>query len=986
MVPTSSISKTPGGFSRSVTIAGILGLVVTTIAGWYALRHLAPAQYDEIERAISEERLEDAEHLGRSWIEQHPDDFRAMLDLGRTLQRLGSPSEALQLFRRVAQSAGPESVAAQLSIVSLLLRDGQLAEAERLLLALKPNESERPIADGLWVTLLTLSGRLWESIPYLHKTIDVVGDRRMQLIYLANIDEVPAPPQEVLASMLRVRDPLCLLGAGRIATSLGRTNQALELIKQSLLQRPPLIETQLALGELLLKTNDLAQFETWLRNLPPSADEHPTTWFLRGEACRELNRRPEAIRCYWEVLVRQPNHDRATYQLSQMLAADGRRDEAAVFGARAKALTSLIQATVKLYENLGGEQEVAECARLTCELGRFRECAAWCKELKTITPSHPVLVILEKSLSRHDASSLPWLDDDSNLARKHNLSSYPVPIFAPGELISRQRGLSADHKQDQIQFIDEASKLGIAFTYFNGATAASHGKRMFEFTGGGVAALDFDQDGWCDLYFTQGTDWPVDLANRTWLDAMYRNVATSMRNVTEQLGIQDAGFSQGVTAGDFNNDGFPDLYVANIGGNRLYQNQGDGTYTDVTSESGLHQQNYWTTSCLMADLDGDGAPDLYDVTYLEGDDVYTRICLGEDGVPASCLPELFPASVDHVYRNLGNGKFEEVTSEWGFDSPNGAGLGIVAADFDDSSSISLFIANDGRPNFFFTPERTSSGRWHWNETGVISGLAYDDAGAAQACMGVAAGDANNDNRVDLFVTNFYNQSNTLYINLGSRTFTDRTRTAGLRDPSWSMLGFGTQFLDANHDGWDDLILVNGHVDDFSHKQIPYRMRPQFFENRQGRFDERFGKSLGEFFDTPRLGRGLAKLDWNRDGLTDIAISHLGEPSSLLTNRTLHPENAISFRLVGTAGSRDAVGTRVTVKTQEREWTRQLTAGDGYHASNERRIEFGLGDIDEPVDVAIHWIGGDVAHFVQVPAKGEYLAIQGRSDLLKQTTH
>jgi hypothetical protein len=564
-----------------------------------------------------------------------------------------------------------------------------------------------------------------------------------------------------------------------------------------------------------------------------------------------------------------------------------------------------------------------------------------------------------------------------DLARRFDLSSYPLPPSPAGSAASASGENQQNSTGGRIAFDDDSGRLGLHFVYFNGDDPSTEGRRMFEYTGGGVAALDFDRDGWCDVYFTQGTDWPPEPSNRRYLDALFRNDAGGrFIDVAAVAGIADAGFGQGATSGDCNNDGFPDLYVANIDGNRLYRNNGDGTFTDATRASGLGRHAHWTTSCLLADINGDSFPDVYDVSFLDGDDVFTRICRDPDGKARSCAPSVFPAAPDHVYLGRGDGTFAEVTKELGFDVPDGDGLGIVAADFDDSGNLSVFIANDGRPNFYFAPAGA-----RWQEQGAICGLAYTASGAPQASMGVAAGDANNDGLVDLFVSNFYNEGDTLYLNLGSGTFTDRSYYAGVYDPSLSFLGFGAQFLDADLDGWEDLIVTNGHVDDFTYKQIPYRMRAQFYRNRRGRFSELLTRDLGPFFDELKLGRGLARLDWNRDGLNDVVISHLGDPAALLTNRTSSPGRGLGLRLVGTTRSRDAIGARVGVRAGELHLQRQLTAGDGYQAANERRLEFGLAGRVGDVELEIHWPGGARQTFVGVRTGREYLAVEGRPDLV-----
>ncbi len=960
------------------------GVLVCGSGTWFALKKTLPG-LDDAKLAIKQRRLAQAESLARGWLAAHPGDVDGMIVLGESLQRQGEIDKAAKVYCDIPFDSGEKAVTPHLAAVSIFLNQGRLADAENVLqkIQIPSNSAHASVADELWVTLLSLSGRRWESMPYLQRTLGTSGELFRTLLYLANPDEMPAPPDHVFAKMFKVADPLGMLGCGRIAAGLGRTEQATRLVQGCLEKRPELIEAHVLQGQLFLDSQELKQFDLWVRQLPKTADAHPSIWFLRGRSAQDAGLRRQAIRCYWEVLRRQPNHDRSTYQLGQLLAMEGDERASNTFLVRAKRLTRLIELAVRMIKTPGSDSENAECARLAYELGRLYECQAWCEYSLSISPTNAEVLELLKKLRKELRPQTPWLLPSADLALQFDFSSYPLPDQNRSRETPEVPELVLQRESSQISFTDDAKRMGLEFVYFNGDDPTSEGKRMFEYTGGGVAAFDYDRDGWCDLYLTQGTAWPPNRSNDQFLDKIFRNVAAErMSDVTALVGIRDASFGQGVSAGDYDNDGFVDLYVANVDGNRLYENRGDGTFADVTTPSGLGREAYWTTSCMIADLDGDGLPDIYDVTFLSGDDVFTRICRDDGGKARSCAPAGFEAALDHVFANQGDGTFRDVTRSWGFDVPNGDGLGVIAADFDDTGTISIFIGNDGRANFFFVPEPLPTGEQHWNEIGLISGLAYDDSGAAQACMGIGAGDANRDGRLDLFVTNFYNESNALYINLGPKTFTDRARSTGIRDPSWSMLGFGTQFVDADLDGWEDLFLVNGHVDDFSHKQIPYKMRPQFFQNQKSRFVERFGREIGPFFDEPRLGRGLARLDWNRDGLNDVAVSQIGDPAALVTNRTRNAGHRIGLTLVGTNRSRDAIGTRVIVKAGETELTRQVIGGDGYQASNERRLDFGLANFQGEVEVEIHWMGGTVETFAHISADHEYLAIEGRGSLLQ----
>jgi hypothetical protein len=276
-------------------------------------------------------------------------------------------------------------------------------------------------------------------------------------------------------------------------------------------------------------------------------------------------------------------------------------------------------------------------------------------------------------------------------------------------------------------------------------------------------------------------------------------------------------------------------------------------------------------------------------------------------------------------------------------------LGIVAADFDGSGRLSLFVANDMMPNFYFMNETPSpGGRPRFTESALTAGLAYDRDGRAQGCMGIAVGDIREDGLLDLFVTNYYLESNTLYEQRPGQSFEDVTRTAGLRDPSLKMLGFGTQFLDADLDGWSDLVVLNGHVDDETYRGIPFHMPAQFFRNvGGGKFAEVSADTLGPWFAGRYLGRGLARLDWNRDGLEDFAATNLDSP---------------------------------VVQSRGREWVKQLTAGDGYESSNQRELVFGLMDAASADLVTIRWPSGATQQFRDVPTGKDHVVIEGRSAL------
>ncbi|HEX6987147.1 MAG TPA: VCBS repeat-containing protein, partial [Planctomycetaceae bacterium] len=572
-----------------------------------------------------------------------------------------------------------------------------------------------------------------------------------------------------------------------------------------------------------------------------------------------------AARCFWESVRRVPAQRRGNYQLGQVLVSLG-EEAGHEFAERAGKLYELTQLLDEVLRTEGrSESAFRAVTNLTEATGRAWEAYAWAAAAAEAFPDsawpHATLARLAPVVAENPPHTLPA----ANLALKHDYSGFPDHRELLRSVTGGSEPQAGAPVVSSILFEEEAD-AGIDFVYENGHDPSTKGARMFEQNGGGVAVLDFDLDGWPDLYFTQGAKWvhgaPASTPTPGLVDRLYRNDGgRRFAEVTPVAGLGDPGYGQGVSVGDLDADGFADLYVANIGVNRLYRNNGDGTFTDATEESGLEGQA-WTASCVMADLNADGLPDLFDVTYVTGPDVYEAICNGR-----ACSPRIFEGLPDRLHLNQGDGTFAFVPNAT--PTTDSKGLGVVAADVGSRGRPSLFIANDQVPNHFLRnlPSDDPS-NIRLQEEGFVTGLAFDGEGLPMACMGIAADDADGNGLLDFFVTNFKDESNTLYLQDAPGLFVDATVPAGLKAPSVPFVGWGTQFLDADLDGEPDLVVVNGHVDDYRDEGGEYHMRPQFFRNTGGgRFVELFDEA-GAYFGRKYLGRGLARLDWNRDGRPD----------------------------------------------------------------------------------------------------------------------
>ena len=529
-----------------------------------------------------------------------------------------------------------------------------------------------------------------------------------------------------------------------------------------------------------------------------------------------------------------------------------------------------------------------------------------------------------------------------------------------------------------LSFVDVSEPSQINFQYDNGSAPGNLLGHIIESTGGGVAAIDFDLDGWPDLYCTQSGNWRGSVSPQT-IDQLFRNLGDGQfSNVTDECGINETGDSHGASVGDCNSDGFPDLYICNLFGNRLYVNNGDGTWTDATEESETAGDE-WSLSAAFADLNADGLTDLYVVNYLDRNQVLETPCL-HDGRPRSCPPTFFSGTDDRCYLNLGDGHFRDIGQLADFRAPGAKGMGLIAGNLDDSGKMSLFVTNDTTGNFLFRCQTDAiSTIPRFADVGIAQGVAFDETGQAQASMGIAGGDTDGDGRLDLFTTSFYGEANTLYRQTDAG-FQDQSRVANLREDSFYQLGFGTQFLDADLDGDLDLFIANGHIDSTFATGEPDRMSPQLYENQgDGRFQ--LLCSTGTFFEEKMLGRAVALIDWNRDGRRDLAVTHLDRPLALLENRSATNGHWIALRLVGTRHDRDAIGATVRVTANGKTQTHFLLAGSGFACSNERKLTIGLGQATKAEKIEVSWLNGSVELFESIPPDRELICIQGRGRLL-----
>ena len=551
-------------------------------------------------------------------------------------------------------------------------------------------------------------------------------------------------------------------------------------------------------------------------------------------------------------------------------------------------------------------------------------------------------------------------------------SDWLVLITAISALFLTLVPLPALSIEPPIHFTDVTDSAGIHFKHTDGAAGEYH---LPETLGAGGAFLDYDNDGDLDLY----------LVNSAAPSMLYRNNGNgTFTDVTAAADVSnEKSYGHGVACGDYDNDGYVDIYVTNFGANRLYHNNGDGTFTDVTPKSGTGDAR-WSSSATFFDYNLDSYLDLYVVNYLDYQlDASYPPCFENpafgvtEKVRGYCHPKHFEGAPDRLYRNNGNGTFTDVTEAANIRDPGGPflgkGLGVVAADFDADGNPDLYVANDDTPNYLFY----NKGDGTFAEIAILTGCAYSADGIAQAGMGVDAGDYNGDGFLDIFVTNFSYETNTLYRNNGDGTFSDVSYKAQLGEESYLSLGFGTGFFDADNDGHLDIFIANGHIFPTVERTtdvLSYKQPNQFFWNQgdatfaEVRFDER-----------PAVSRGTLFGDYDNDGDTDLLVTQLNGTIMLLRNENQTSNNWLRLKLIGTRSNRDGIGTRITLTIGSESQTREVRMGSSYLSSNDPRVLIGVGAHDAVDKLEIRWQSGVVQTLENLAVNQELIVTEPHSE-------
>lgn len=970
---------------------------VATAAGLWFLIHL---RQESERRRIAEETQRDVEALiaraehaaeqgSHAAAAKHyekvltldQNNVKAILFLAAVAQENGRLNDAKLLLARVTNTTDQLAATAKFLEGTIALEEHQAQAAESLL---KESHRLRP-----------------EWFPPLRELLQLYSLQLRDRELTATLEQVqklrPLTPQELATKLLAGRPLLETAPAvKKLATFLSTNPQ--DLPSAMALLRSYLSENKdQQAAELLETLPSLQAGSPDLQAIRALLQEREGATTLTSPFVAQLSLNQLASAEAWEVALHRATRNRETKQALQI---------AGYLAMRQPFSTTASHALAQAYERSGNEASAKRQHDITRHLDQVELLAYRMFRPQAQIPEMAFPVMLEiaehlEAIERFE-DSRQWLmaagqlmpGDPAVQSRLQGLSpalkksphsaetarvvvppqNVPPLVLTRSSTAASATNVGAD--ETEWDFQDVAAEMGLTFQYHNGG---SPGKRILETVGGGSAVLDLDGDLWPDLYFPQGQYAGIEgqherqkesqNAARDTLqapaleDQVFRNfLGTSYRDVTMSSGIHEISHSLAATVGDFDSDGFPDVFVANVGSCRLYHNEGDGTFSDVTPVQISANQNCSSGACF-ADLNADGLPELFVLNYVED---WNRRCVNSEGRIATCDPRELKPAVNRLYQNLGDGEFQDITDSSGLSAIPGRALGVIAADLNGDGRTDLFVANDGMPNTLLTVDAQgpAAASLQLRNIATQSGVAVPESGRSHAGMGVALADFDANGLPDLFVTNFYREQNTLYQGIAPGLFLDNSVRSGLGPPSLPYLGFGTQAIDVEGDGDSDIVILNGDIDDYSATGRPWKMPITAFRNAgNGQFDEMTGR-CGPDFGLPMLGRGVSLADVNGDLADDlIAVRHDG-PVRLLKNHTPQQQPGICLRFAGRTSARDGRDVLMNWKNADGRESVWLAAGSGFSASNEKSVRLHAADMDTAV-LQVHW-GGKITQIILGP--------------------
>jgi tetratricopeptide (TPR) repeat protein len=770
------------------------------------------------------------------------------------------------------------------------------------------------------------------------------------------------------------------LGKARWYFSLGEHRRALDELTAHYESGFRDVATDALYGRLLAETQQWDKFRVWSVNSSRQARQLGDFWAAIGTFFIDNQRYEAAARALLEAVRCNPTDRVCIQRLSKVLYAMSRADDGDQFRIRGVDIANTEREAQQLYASPEDIEIRKKLTRFVLELGRPFETLAW---TLTILPAnadgHRRAIAQQRTDLLQDPKANVMATESSLLdldPAEFDLEPAWQELLTDGAPAKIRRVVASREVAATPRLVNRAEELGLVFQWYKDVEINLDSIPIHESLGGGIAVLDYDLDGWPDVYLAQGSgDPPTDQCTRS--SQLFRHQAKLFRQVTPLASVGDYNYSSGLAAGDVNQDGFPDLYLGSLGHNRLLINNGDGTFHDQTSSLGEFPDQF-TASVGVADITGDGLPDLFETNYIEMEGAFDLPRKGPDGRFVLPTPLSHFAASDRWFENLADGRFgmHEISRDV---AKPGTSLGLVITDFGSDGKNEVFVGNDVRPNHFLVQ---SEGNLFVN-LADSNGLANGFDGAANGCMGIATGDFNRDGTLDLQIANYSQEAANLYLQTSVGDFTDYSVRYGLDVPTRANVGFGTKAVDIDRNGFLDFLVTNGHIFDIRHAGEPYQMSPQLLMSDGQSFQLAAVDDDSGYWDQTYLGRTIATLDYDRDGALDFLVGHLDQPLALLHDETRTSGNWLQFELVGRESERDAIGAKLTLTVADSQFTEWVTAGDGYFCSDEPLVAFAFAELDPIGQLEVLWPSGIRQAFRAVKCGHRYLIIEGDPEVYER---
>jgi tetratricopeptide (TPR) repeat protein len=935
----------------------------------------------------------------------NPDDQEVLRLKAEIQHRMGNNVAAAELLASIPFESQDRATTAALVAADFYLEaDAYEAAIDLLQSRLQDRPDDARVRHRL-VEILNQSGHRVAASRVLQPVIREGQASERELFSMITLGD--AFVDETLPAPDFSKPTLAQFSLARRQRDQGELSQASESLAKLRQQYPNSTAIAAFQGRILADLGNFDAVAKWRQDLPPGITSEPEYWYAIGQLAQNREEHPAAIRCFGEALQLDPTDRNSLVSMARSFRQIGETD-AADETMRHFEMLERTSELAKIFGLASGTPaQYREMASLLDELGRPWQSIAWQQIAVAKTgnqPSDKAALDLKRNRLKeqsvanesHADSTVPW--------SKAKLSNWPMPDFRDSQSPETDQPISSEQSKlssvpAPIRFRGITSDLKLHFQYDNGDDQADNEFYLHQQTGGGIGVIDFDRDGWPDIYCAQaGEDALTRQSGKS--NQLFRNLSSnSVADVTAESHSADNGYGQGITVADTNQDGFPDLLIANIGQNVILLNNGDGTFSRGELHSAGNDQ--WTTSIACGDLDGDHLPELIEVNYIDDPSAFDIPCVPDND---ACGPSRFKPGADRWLSLNPTGEFQPVLSSTeadravASDSIAGHGFAVIIGNLNARSGNDVYIANDGDANFFWqnrqsnaadssqlTPEndgQTKSFKWEAEETAYLSGIATSQQGGRHGSMGLTLADFDRNGLPDLHVTNYWDQEADLYLQGDDAIFRHSSRPWKIRESSKSTVGWGTQAADFDRDGRPDLMVLNGHIVNHTHRGVPFRMLPQLYQGHDDHFELVSSPSNADlrqadgFWSQPTLGRALAVLDWDQDGMPDVVGNHLDQPMELLKNES-DQQSWLQLELVGTTSERDAVGATVQVQSGANRWTNWVING-GFLTSNEAALDFGLGNSVGPCKVTILWPSGAEQIIENVPLNHRYLVIEQES--------